>query len=62
MNKIKIMLIIIFFAYSGLSAQSSKGFNDTVILRNGTVLTGVKAAVTKESLVIERCSLHSMNG
>jgi hypothetical protein len=43
--------ICIAFTYAGLSAQS-KGFNDTVILKNGTVLTGVKAVVTKDSLVV----------
>ncbi len=43
--------ICISLAYTGLSAQS-KGFNDTVILKNGTVLSGVKAVVTKDSLVV----------
>ncbi len=38
-------------SYTGLSAQS-KGFTDTVILKNGTVLSGVKATVTKDSLVV----------
>ena len=43
--------ICIALAYTGLSAQS-KGFTDTVILKNGTVLSGVKATVTKDSLVV----------
>jgi len=34
------------------SELKRKGFNDTVILKNGTVLNGVEAAVTKESLVV----------
>jgi hypothetical protein len=49
--KIKITIICIALAYTGLSAQS-KGFNDTVILKNGTILNGVKAVVTKDSLVV----------
>lgn len=49
--KITITIICIALAYTELSAQS-KGFNDTVILKNGTVLTGVKAVVTKDSLVV----------
>ncbi|MBP9888294.1 MAG: DUF1566 domain-containing protein [Leptospiraceae bacterium] len=49
--KITITIICITLAYTGLSAQS-KGFNDTVILKNGTVLNGVKAVVTKDSLVV----------
>ncbi len=46
-----VITICIALAYTGLSAQS-KGFNDTVILKNGTVLSGVKAVVTKDSLVV----------
>jgi hypothetical protein len=49
--KIKITIICIALAYTTLSAQS-KGFTDTVILKNGTVLNGVKAVVTKDSLVV----------
>lgn len=49
--KITITIICIALAYTGLSAQS-KGFNDTVILKNGTILSGVKAVVTKDSLVV----------
>lgn len=52
MNIKKIILTIcIAIAYTALSAQS-KGFTDTVILKNGTVLSGVKATVTKDSLVV----------
>jgi formylglycine-generating enzyme required for sulfatase activity len=47
----KAITICIALAYTVLSAQS-KGFTDTVILKNGKVLEGVKATVTKDSLVV----------
>lgn len=50
-NITRAIAICIVLAYTGLSAQS-KGFTDTVILKNGTVLSGVKATVTKDSLVV----------
>lgn len=50
-NITRVIAICIALAYTGLAAQS-KGFTDTVILKNGTVLSGVKATVTKDSLVV----------
>ena len=50
-NITRAIAICIALVYTGLSAQS-KGFTDTVILKNGTVLSGVKATVTKDSLVV----------